>query len=250
MISVFHSDVEVYVCLTEQFEMFWRGVKGISSERKTYQGLGSFVANAPGAKRLTTPGACNATAVDRRDMWGRGVLAAFFDSIAWLHEPSAKVDLAGMDTVVGECWWYLLMLLKKIDQWHPHSRCFHHFSWVQAQCFSRLNPKIHCCSDSPIFAGENLWFLCVTFQFCVGFGFWWPLPGPGCLLVSRSRTWIPLAFGKWNVVALQRVQGGSKSGRLGGGVLSAGEIWNIIYCYLYIGIPSGYVKIAIKNGHL
>jgi len=66
--------------------------------------------------------------------------------------------------------------------------------------------------------------------------------------VSRSRTWIPLAFGG-NVVALQRVQGGSKSGRLGGGGLSVGEIWNIIYYYLYIGIPSGYVKIAIENGH-
>ena len=86
---------------------------------------------------------------DRCGPWGRGVLA------------------------VGDiCWCSWIKLINDILTWS----CFHHFSWVQAQCFSRLNPKIQLLLRFPHFC-ENLWFLWVTFQFCVALGFWWPLPG-------------------------------------------------------------------------
>ena len=86
-----------------------------------------------------------------------------------------------MDTVVGECWWYLLMLLKKIDIMTSSLSLFPSFFVGASPMFFEIK------SNNPVVAQSPPFLLVKISGFCgLHSSFAWVL-----VLVTPSRPWLP-----------------------------------------------------------
>ena len=184
MISVFHSDVEVYVCLTEQFEMFWRGVKGISSERKTYQGLRKFRCECPRCQAIDDTRGMQCDRCGPSGHVGTWSPGCFF----WFYSMTPWAISKGWFSRNGYCSWWMLVISADAPEknWSMTSSLslFPSFFVGASPMFFEIKSKNPLLLRFPHFC----WWKSLVFVRYIPVlrGFW--------VLVTPSRPWLPSRF--------------------------------------------------------
>ena len=249
MISVFHSDVEVYVCLTEQFEMFWRGVKGISSERKTYQGLRKFRCECPRCQAIDDTRGMQCDRCGPSGHVGTWSPGCFF----WFYSMTPWAISKGWFSRNGYCSWWMLVISADAPEknWSMTSSLslFPSFFVGASPMFFEIKSNNPVVAQIPPFLLVKISGFCglhSSFAWVLGFGdpfqalvaFSFPVPGRGYHWPLENETWSPCSECKAEAKAADLEEAGW-----------APEKFGISSIAILYRIPPGYVKIAIENGH-